>query len=117
MRPWPWILTLAVAAIASGQATYSKEISRIFQAKCQQCHRDGDIAPFAMNGYDDAVTWSEDIVRVLNDRLMPPWKPVDGFGEFRDSYQLTDDERQMILDWVANGTPEGDPADMPEGSE
>ena len=29
------------------QPTYTKEVSRIFQAKCQQCHRDNDIAPFA----------------------------------------------------------------------
>jgi len=86
MRHWPWILTLVVSALAPAQVTYSKEISRSFQAKCQQCHRDGDIAPFAINRYDDAVTWSDDIARVLNDRTMPPWKPVDGFGEFRDSY-------------------------------
>ncbi len=116
MRRFPLALALAIATavIAPAQVTYSKEISRIFQGKCQQCHRDGDVAPFALNGYDDAVTWADDIARVLNAMTMPPWKPVPGFGEFRDSYQLTDDERQMILDWIANGTPQGDPNDMPD---
>jgi Copper type II ascorbate-dependent monooxygenase, N-terminal domain/Copper type II ascorbate-dependent monooxygenase, C-terminal domain len=97
-----------------GQPTYSKEVSRIFQAKCQQCHRDNDIAPFALKDYDTAVAWSEDIARVVTDRIMPPWKPVAGHGDFRDSFALTDDDRQTILDWVAAGTPQGDPADMPD---
>ena len=34
---------------------------------------------------------------------MPPWKPVPGYGEFRDSYALTADEKQTILSWIANG--------------
>lgn len=106
-------LAVATAAFVPAQVTYSNEVARIFQAKCQQCHRDGDVAPFAINGYDDAVTWSEDIARVLNDRTMPPWKPVAGYGEFRDSYQLTGDERQMILDWISSGKPQGDPNDLP----
>jgi hypothetical protein len=45
---------------------------------------------------------------------MPPWKPVEGHGEFKDSYALTDLERQTILAWVRAGGPEGDPADLPE---
>lgn len=94
------------------QPTYSKEVSRIVQAKCQICHRDGDIAPFSLNNYDDASTWANDIGRVLSDGAMPPWKPVAGYGDFRDSYALTADEKQTILSWVAAGAPEGDPADL-----
>ena len=45
---------------------------------------------------------------------MPPWKPARGFGEFRDSFALTDEERQTIIDWVAAGAPQGDPADLPD---
>src|SRR5258708_26899306 len=56
-------LMVAAGAPAFSQQgpTYSKEISRIFQSKCQTCHRDGDIAPFALATYDDAVTWAQDI--------------------------------------------------------
>ncbi len=107
------LFALALTTAASGQGpTYAKEVSRIIQAKCQLCHRDGDIAPFALNSYDDAVTWSADIQRVLNEGLMPPWKPVAGFGVFRDSYALSADEKQTILSWIGNGTPQGDPADL-----
>ena len=104
----------AFAANGLAQPTFSKDIASIVQAKCQQCHRDGDVAPFAMNGYDDLVTWSDDIARVLQAKIMPPWKPVPGHGEFRDAFNLTDDERRMMLDWLAKGMPLGDPADMPD---
>ena len=45
---------------------------------------------------------------------MPPWKPVAGYGEFRDNFGLTEEERQTILIWAKAGGPEGDPADLPE---
>jgi hypothetical protein len=64
--------------------------------------------------YDDAVTWADDMKRALTDKIMPPWKPVPGHGDFKDSYGLSDEERQTILDWLAAGTPQGDLADMPE---
>lgn len=97
----------------SAQVTYSKEISRIYQAKCATCHRDGDITPFALNNYQDALTWGRDIQNSLVTGTMPPWKPVPGYGDFKDPRNLTDDEKQTILDWMSNGMPEGDPADLP----
>ena len=105
---------LLAPSLLAQSPTYSKEVSRILQAKCQICHRDGDVAPFALNNYDDAWTWALDIQRVLNANLMPPWKPVVGYGNFRDSYALTADEKQTILSWIDGGTPEGDPADLPD---
>src|SRR5579883_2327975 len=111
-------LTCVLAFVSPGLfaqgPTYAKEVSRILQAKCQICHRAGDIAPFALNSYDDAVTWADDIQRVISDGTMPPWKPVAGYGQFLDSYALTDDEKQTLLSWVANQTLMGDPADLPD---
>src|SRR4051812_12566914 len=93
--------------------TYHKQISRILQAKCEICHREGDIAPFALKDYQTASLWAEDIKRVVNDGIMPPWKPVAGHGEFKNSFALTADERQAILKWISAGAPEGDPDDAP----
>jgi cytochrome c551/c552 len=83
------------------------------QAKCDQCHRPNDIAPFSLLTYNDASTYAIDIATQVGNGVMPPWKPVAGYGSFRNSYALTDDERQTILDWVAAGAPEGDPANAP----
>ncbi|MCX6590620.1 MAG: hypothetical protein NTZ56_03765 [Acidobacteria bacterium] len=110
-------LLIAAGGAAFAQPTYSREISRIFQAKCIQCHRPGDIAPFALTSFELASTWAPDIKRVLNDGLMPHWKPVEGHGKFLDSFALTADEKQQILDWVEAGAPQGDEADLPPAVE
>jgi len=108
------LAAVAFAVPASGQAvTYSREIARIFQAKCGQCHRPNDIAPFSLDSYQQAVAWAADIRRVVTEGLMPPWKPVEGHGVFRDSFALTAEERRQLLDWIDHGMPEGDPADLP----
>ena len=104
----------ALPAMLSAQPTYSNEVSRIFRGKCEQCHRDGDIAPFALKDYDAASTWAQDIGRVVGSGLMPPWKPRHGAQQFRNDFSLSETEKQTILDWVEAGYPEGDPADLPE---
>ena len=109
----PVLLLLAPVA-AQAQVTYSREISRVFQTKCQICHREGDVAPFALDSYKAAMQWGEDIRRVIEKKIMPPWKPVEGHGSFKDNFGLTEDERRMILDWYKNEAQEGDRADLPE---
>lgn len=110
------LLCLSTAFPLLGEVTYAKEISRILQGKCQQCHRPNDIAPFTLSTFDEAVAWAEDIKRVVTVGTMPPWKPVAGHGEFRDNFSLLDQEKRDLLAWIANGTPMGDPADMPEAT-
>jgi hypothetical protein len=108
------VLFLCLAAISPAQTTYTRDISRIVQAKCQQCHRPNDIAPFALMTYDDVVTYADDIKTDLTLKKMPPWKPVPGPVEFRDSYAMSDDERATFLAWIDAGMPQGDPADAPD---
>ncbi len=110
-----WAVFVWVTSVlpAGAQVTFSNEISRILQAKCQRCHRPGDIAPFTLASYEDAASRGQAIRHAVENRIMPPWKPVPGHGEFRDSYALTAEERQAILDWVDSGIPEGNPADLP----
>jgi hypothetical protein len=107
------LLFIALSPL-SAQPTFHKDVEPIMQAKCQQCHRPNDIAPFALLTYLDASTYAEDIRLQVGNKVMPPWKPVPGVGSFRNSYALSDAERQTLLDWVDAGAPEGDPADAPE---
>lgn len=108
------VLLLSLPAILPAQPTYSNEVSRIFRAKCEQCHRSGDIAPFALQNYDAALTWSADIRRVLADNVMPPWKPRPGAQKFRNDFSLSEAEKQTVFDWIDAGSPEGDPSDLPD---
>jgi peroxiredoxin len=97
-----------------GEITYAKHVSRILNKRCVECHRDGEIAPFALTDYDEVVGWSEMIREVVDEERMPPWHANPEYGEFVNDCRLSGEEKEMIFTWVDNGSPEGDPADMPE---
>jgi hypothetical protein len=44
--------------------------------------------------------------QVLN-RRMPPWGAVKGFGDFRNEQALTQEEIEMISDWIDSDAPRG----------
>jgi len=93
--------------------TFSNEIVRIFQDRCQSCHHPGDIAPFSLMTYADAAAHALDIKLMTKTHQMPPWKPVDGCGELLEPRVLTQSEIDLIGKWVENGAPEGNRADLP----
>lgn len=98
---------------ASSDVTYSRQISRILQARCVECHRAGEIAPFALTDYEEVVGWAEMIAEVVREQRMPPWHANPDHGEFINDARLTDQEKDFIYRWVAAGAPEGDPKDLP----
>lgn len=93
--------------------TYSREIARILQNNCQECHRAGGIGPFALDSYQQVVNWSDDIRQFTADGTMPPWKPVDGFGEFKNRRAMSEDDKRLIARWVEAECPRGDDRDLP----
>lgn len=93
--------------------TYSKDIAPIFKESCVQCHREGEIAPFPLTDYAEISGWAETIAEVVAERRMPPWHANPQYGEFANDCSLSDRERELVLKWVADGAPEGDPADLP----
>ncbi len=101
----------------NAEVTYSNQIARIFQDRCVECHRPGQIGPFALQSYDDAVGWSEMIEEVVRDGRMPPWHPDPKFGHFSNDISLTKKEKELIYQWVAAGAPEGNPKDLPPAKE
>ncbi len=94
--------------------TYSNQIARIFQSRCVECHREGQIAPFAMTDYEEVAGWGEMIAETIEDQRMPPWHADPAHGEFANEQRLTALEKKQIRTWVDAGCPEGNPADLPE---
>ncbi len=94
--------------------TYSNQIARVFQDRCVEYHRPGQIAPFAMSSYDEVVGWAAMIEEVVRENRMPPWYADPKHGAWANDCRVTDEEKQLIFTWVADGAPEGDPADLPE---
>lgn len=95
------------------KVTYSNQISRLFQKHCVECHREGEIAPFALNEYEEVAGWAETIAEVVRDQRMPPWHADPKHGKFANDRSLTKEEKELIYTWVENGAPQGDPKDLP----
>ena len=53
--------------------TFAKDIAPILQAKCQSCHRPGEMAPMSLRTYQEARPWARSIKNKVSRREMPPW--------------------------------------------
>ena len=93
--------------------TYSNQIARLIQKNCLECHREGQIAPFAMTDYEEVAGWGEMIAEVVREERMPPWHANPQYGHFANATRLSAEEKGLIADWVENGCPQGDPKDLP----
>jgi peroxiredoxin len=100
-------------AAAASPVTYTNQISRLIQQRCLECHREGQIAPFAMSDYEQVAGWGEMMAEVVREQRMPPWHANPAHGKFANENLLTAEEKQLVYTWVENGCPEGDPADLP----
>jgi hypothetical protein len=95
--------------------TYYEDVLPVFQARCGSCHKDGGVAPFAIDDYAQARAYASLIDAETRARTMPPFA-MDNSGDcqsFANSDWLSDDELATISAWVEGGALEGDPAAAP----
>jgi mono/diheme cytochrome c family protein len=96
----------------STEVTYTKDVQAIIQNRCQGCHRPGEVGPFSLMTYKQAVNWADDIKDYTKSHKMPPWKATGG-KQFDGDRRLSEKEIQTIAKWVDNGCPQGDVKDAP----
>lgn len=123
-----WLLSAGALALLTGVSwnnlpdkektskpavTYTSHIAKILQDNCQTCHRPGQVAPFSLMTYEEAYKWRTEIKKYTEARLMPPWKPEPGHGDFKHERRLSDEQIALIGEWVASGAPLGEMKDMP----
>src|SRR5262245_10263958 len=119
MRPTPFVLiVLLLAALPAGAAekaapTFNKEVAPILFQNCAACHRPGEGAPFSLLTYEDAKKRGKLLARVTQSRQMPPWKADKGDVAFRNERRLTDEQIEVLNNWVEAGMPEGVAKDLP----
>jgi mono/diheme cytochrome c family protein len=128
-----WSVAPAVAAIAAlvlagdvaaqseggASVTYSREVSRIMQDNCQICHQPGQIGPMSLMSYQEVRRYARRIRDLVANREMPPYHYDSDVGiqELDGDWRLSQEDIHTVLAWVDAGTPEGDPADLPEPKE
>ena len=101
--------------VPAGQSevTFTRDVAPILFTACASCHRPEGIAPFSLLTYDEAKSHAAAIVAATRDRVMPPWKPELGYGEFLDERRLSRDQIATLARWLEGGLVEGDRASLP----
>jgi uncharacterized protein (TIGR03437 family) len=107
------VFLLFSSLCAAQTVTYSEHIAPLLYKNCVKCHRPGQVAPFSLLTYQDAVRRGRDMAAQTQSRYMPPWKPEPGWSKYRDERRLTASEIATLSQWVADGMPQGDPAKAP----
>jgi tetratricopeptide (TPR) repeat protein/mono/diheme cytochrome c family protein len=117
-----WVAIIAAAAAGSAGAraaaqtanpTFTKDVAPIVFQHCAACHRAGGPAPFRLLDYADVAKRASQVVAATQKRLMPPWLPEPGHGEFANDRRLSDAQIETIRRWVELGMPEGVATDLP----
>lgn len=114
------LLSAALATSVCGRSpgqqtpvTFNKDVAPIFFENCASCHRPGEVGPFPLLTYADAVKRADRIVEATGERHMPPWLPDRGDFPMLGERRLRDDQIDTIRRWVSSGAPEGSAADLP----
>lgn len=134
LQKTPWVGVATVALVATfafqnavhaqanfasagdvAEVTYAKDVAAIIQQNCQVCHREGGIGPMELMSYDDVRMYAPLIRDQVSNRMMPPYYYDNDIGiqELQEDWRLSDEDINMVVAWVDQGSPLGDPADMP----
>ncbi len=103
---------------AATPVTYHRDVARILQTNCVTCHREGGIAPFALEDEREVLDRAKVIRRVVTEGTMPPWfaaLPADGGpSPWANDCSLSARDKTDLLAWLdSSDRPPGDPAEAP----
>src|SRR5258708_25571830 len=87
------------ATVDSATPTFSKDVAPIFNSRCVECHRAGELAPMALTSFGEARPWAKAIRENVVTRTMPPWLADPAHGEFRNDRRLPQQEIDTIVRW------------------
>jgi hypothetical protein len=99
--------------------TFNKDVLRVLQENCLECHRPGGIAPMSLMTYANARPWAKAIKTAVMKKQMPPWFAESAASsdiEFRNAPKMTPEDRNLLAAWADSGALEGDAADVPAAS-
>lgn len=111
------IADLKGSSTASTEVTYHRDVARILQRNCVECHNEGGIAPFALDDFAEVDDRARVIRRVIEEGTMPPWFAADDGEEespWANDRSLSEREKSDLLAWLeSEDRPMGDPSEAP----
>jgi hypothetical protein len=104
-------LDLGEEAAEPVDITFHNRVSRIVQANCVECHRDGGVGPFSLVSYEDVAGHAGMIKQVLELGTMPPWfaaPATDASGQsvpspWANDRSLSDSDKSDLIAWIDGG--------------
>lgn len=93
--------------------TWSDDVAEIFYEKCTKCHHSGGVAPFELMSYNQSSAMASAIYDAVALDKMPPWPPNNNYQSYAHDKSLSSTQKTTVLNWLTNGTPEGNPANAP----
>ena len=118
LRPFCFLLLVCASLATSAQApTWSEDIAPLVYENCSHCHHQGQVAPFSLMSYEDAANNALSMYTAMFTGHMPPWPADPDYRHFVGETVVTDEEVAMLLEWLEEGLPYGDPLLEPEAPE
>lgn len=96
-----------VQAVADAP-TFATTIAPLLHQHCLECHRPGEIGPFAVTDYEEVKGWADMMVEVMEQGRMPPWHAHPDHGSFSNARQLPPGTIDLFRRWIEAGSPPGD---------
>jgi hypothetical protein len=104
-------VVLAGCSSPESSPTYHRDIRPLLRSRCQACHSEGAIAPFALESFAQAKTHALASLDAMEARRMPPWHASDAHRNYRYDPTLAPEQLSAFEAWITAGMPEGDPAE------
>ncbi|MEY4854906.1 MAG: hypothetical protein RIR32_1582 [Verrucomicrobiota bacterium] len=98
--------------------SYHRDVARILQQNCVTCHRDGGVAPFALDDLEEVQDRAKTIRRVVTEGTMPPWfagiEKDAAKNPWANDCSLSPRDKADLLAWIdSKDRPLGNPAEAP----
>jgi len=91
--------------------SYAKDIAPILEARCVECHSEGNIGPWKMSNYRRVKSFASMIRETVLAKRMPPWHADPHFQNYSNGASLTPEESKTLVDWIDRGAPRGEGPD------
>src|SRR5437870_6919528 len=98
---------------AGTTVTFYRDVLPVLQARCQSCHRPGEVAPMSFLEYQTTRPWAKAMKAAVIERKMPPGGLDPKYGHFIENFSLAQREIDTIAKWADGGAIEGDAKDAP----
>ncbi len=96
----------------SDKVTFA-DIAPVIYKNCSSCHRPGQSGPFSLLNYYDCVKNALTIKYTTESRTMPPWPADPDYVHYIGEKYLTENEINLISNWVEQGCLAGDSTQYP----